>query len=180
MITKTFRMTRDRFHWLTPLILMPILIAQPIVLHWALRRAPRPPPPAIEWLVLATIGSVWLILIVTTMLAPRAVVVTARELVIERFAWPAFRVPLTEVTAVGDGPPASFFRSKVRRVAGNGGWIWSGGLFSADGIGRVRAWLTRLGPTVVVRRKAGLPMLLTVDDAAGFTAAVVSAQRARP
>ena len=103
---------------------------------------------------------------------------TARELLIERVAWPAYRVPLREIAAVADGPEARLFRSAVRRGAGNGGWFWAGGLFNADGVGRVRAWLTRLGPTVVVHRTQGLPMLSTVDDAAGFSAALGRAQKA--
>ena len=65
----------------------------------------------------------------------------------------------------------------MRRLAGVGGWFWSGGLFWAEGLGQVRAWLTRLGPTVVVHRRRGLPMLLSVDDIDGFLDAM-RAQRA--
>jgi hypothetical protein len=53
-----------------------------------------------------------------------------------------------------------------------GGWFWSGGLFRARGIGNVRAWLRRLGPTVVVRRKEGLPLLFGLDDPEGLRAAL--------
>ncbi len=63
-------------------------------------------------------------------------------------------------------------RSGVRRVAGVGGWFWSGGLFHAPQIGNVRAWLTRLGPTVVLRRRHGLPILLGVDDVDGLLEAL--------
>ena len=80
------------------------------------------------------------------------------------------------------GPDARILHGKVRRLAGNGGWFWSGGLFRAEGVGNVRAFLTRLGPTVVLHRKDGLPMLVSADDTDGFLRALkgITARRGWP
>lgn len=167
-MTTTFPMTRDRFHLLTPLILTPILAAQGFFMGWAL----RPAPALVNTLVFATLPLVWAILVVTSLMTPVALEVTKRELVIRRFAWPAVRVPLKDITSVAAGPTSALLGGQVRRLAGNGGWFWSGGLFRAEGIGQVRAWLTRLGPTVMLTRKAGLPVLVSADDTDGFVAAL--------
>ena len=154
---QTFPMTRDRFHLLTPLIVSPLLLA-------ALAGTRRAPPgwlgPAGTLLVGAGLG-------ITGLMAPRAVRLTPEALVIERFCWPAFRVPLSSLERVSRGPDAKL-AGGVLRIAGVGGWFWSGGLFWVKGVGKVRAWLTRLGPTVLLTRKAGLPILLGVDDADGL------------
>ena len=112
-----------------------------------------------------------LVLGVTALMAPRSLTLTDDELVIGRFLWPAFHVPLANVTRVGQGPDSNRVGS-VWRLAGVGGWFWSGGLFWARGTGKVRAWLTRLGPTVLLHRAQGLPILLSVDDLDGFLSAL--------
>lgn len=97
-------------------------------------------------------------------IAPRAVHVTGTKLKVERLFWPDFEVPLREVVGVEAGPPIAVF-GKVRRVAGNGGFMGFSGLFRVGELGLVRLWATRLGvPTVLVRRAHGRPLLLGVDD----------------
>ena len=171
-MTTTFPMTRDRFHLLTPFVLTPVLVAQGFFMGWALRLGPHPAPPVVTGVVMAVLPFIWLLLGITSLMAPTALVLTPHELVIERFAWPAVRVALSDINWVEAGPKVSLWGGGVRRLAGNGGWFWSGGLFRAEGVGQVRAWLTRLGPTVLLTRKAGLPVLVTADDADGFVKAL--------
>lgn len=163
----TFRMTCDRFHFLTPLLLLPVLVAQTVGLGWAAWRTNQ----TVLWVAFASMGLVFAILGASALMAPRAVRLTPAELRVERLLWPAFVVPLDEVTRVAPGPVARLV-GDVRRLAGVGGWFWSGGLFFAKGVGRVRAWMTRLGPTVVVHRREGLPVLLGVDDPEGLLRAL--------
>jgi hypothetical protein len=163
-----FKMTSDGFHTWTPLIVMPLVVG-PLLATGALAKAI--PHPAL-WVGVGASALVVLILVGTTMLTPTAVLLTAEALEVERLAWPSFRVPLAELVSVEEGPRSAILTGEVGRVAGVGGWFWSGGLFRARGIGNVRAWLRRLGPTVVVRRKEGLPLLFGLDDPEGLRAAL--------
>jgi hypothetical protein len=160
---KFFPMTCDRFHFWTPLVIGPLMLI-PIL---GSRHLPVPG----SLISTGVLAFVVLMLGVTTLMAPRGFRVSYGELVLERLAWPSFRVPMSDVVSVERGPEVKR-GSGVRRVAGVGGWFWSGGLFSARGIGNVRAWMTRLGPTVVLRRREGLPILLGVDDVEGLLAAL--------
>lgn len=173
---KTFAMTGDRYHRWTPLVLGPVLLAQSLAAPLMLRKfANAPVPELVYWLLMAAFSLQWLGLLVTTLLTPRALTLTYDALHVDRLAWPAFRVPFRDILSVERGPQSRLFGRSVRRLFGVGGWFWSGGLFWAEGPGRVRAWLTRLGPTIVVHRRSGLPMLLSVDDTDGF----LEAMRAR-
>lgn len=162
---KLFPMTCDRFHFWTPVLVGPLVLI-PV---FATRHLPMPMP--VSLITTAALALVVLVLGVTTLMAPRGFRVSDGELVLERLAWPSFRIPLSDVVSFERGPQVKF-SGGVRRLAGVGGWFWSGGLFSAKGIGKVRAWLTRLGPTVVLRRREGLPILLGVDDVEGLLAAL--------
>lgn len=102
-------------------------------------------------------------LALTLALAPRAVKLSQRGLVVERWCWPDFVLPWSEVTAVEPGPPLRV-GGEVRRIAGNGGLMAFSGLFHVASVGLVRCWATRLGvPTVLVRRARTRPLLLGVD-----------------
>ena len=74
---------------------------------------------------------------------------------------------MSQLLTAERGPDVKISGSVIR-LAGVGGWFWSGGLFRARGIGNVRAWMTQLGPTLLLRRRAGLPILLRVDDVDGL------------
>lgn len=165
-----FAMTSDRFHLWTPIVLLPLL-ALPVIGTWSL--AQRLAQPAL-WVGFGASVVVLIILAVATLMTPTAVVLAADALVVERLAWPSFRVPLSELTSVEAGPRSSVLRGEVGRVAGVGGWFWSGGLFRARGVGQVRAWMRRLGPTVVVRRREGLPLLFGLDDPEGLKRALAA------
>lgn len=180
-MTRTFPMTRDAFHVVIPALLIPILLGQGVFLGWVMAADPHLPA-GLVWLLRSVGPGLWVVLTVTALMAPRALVLTAHELVIERFLWPSFHVPLSALVSAEPGPNARLLHGKVRRLAGNGGWFWSGGLFRAEGVGNVRAWLTRLGPTVVLHRKDGLPLLVSADDTDGFLRALkgITARRGWP
>jgi hypothetical protein len=165
-----FAMTPDRLHFWLPLSLTPPLLALPLITWFVGEKVGHPA----GWIAFGTTLAVALALLVTTLLTPTAVRLTAEGLEVERLAWPAFKVPWSELHAVEAGPRSSFVTGEVWRVAGVGGWTWSGGLFRVRGIGNVRAWLRRLGPTVVVRRAHGLPLLFGPDDPEGLRAALAA------
>jgi hypothetical protein len=168
---KRFSMTSDGFHFWTPVILLPILLAQFVSV---LLFGHKLPGPVAGPVLIATVSLVMILLLVTTLLTPTAVRLGVSALEVERWFWPSFVVPYADLTGVEDGPISRVFASDVGRVAGVGGWFWSGGLFRARGVGLVRAWLRRLGPTVVVRRASGLPMLFGLDDPEGFRTAIAA------
>ena len=168
---KRFSMTSDGFHFWTPVVLIPILLVQFI---GVLRYGPLLPGPVAGPVLIATVGFVIILLLVTTLLTPTAVRLGVSALEVERWFWPSYVVPYAELSGVEDGPISRVFASGVGRVAGVGGWFWSGGLFRARGVGLVRAWLRRLGPTVIVRRTSGLPLLFGLDDPEGFRTAVAA------
>jgi hypothetical protein len=131
------------------------------------------PVPELKFAVLGTLALVGGVLLVTVALAPRAVRVDSRRLVVERLFWPDFEVPLRQVTAVQPGPELTMMRGQVRRVAGNGGLMGFTGLYHVSEVGLVRCWATRLGlATVLVRRGDERPLLLGVDDPAGLLQAL--------
>jgi hypothetical protein len=171
---KRFKMTSDRFHFWVPVALVPILLVQLGGVFWA---TPRLAQPVVGQVVSGVVVVVFLLLVVTTLLTPTAVRLSHDALFVERLLWPAFRVPLSELTGVEVGPVSKVLSGDVGRVAGVGGWFWSGGLFRAKGVGLVRAWLRRLGPTVVVRRAHGLPLLFGNDDPEGLRAALIARLR---
>lgn len=122
--------------------------------------------------VLATLLLVGGALVFTIMLAPNAVRIEGGRLVVERWLWSDFSVPLRQLTSAELGPELKLF-GEVRRVAGNGGLMGFTGLFHVKNVGTVRCWATQLGtPTVLVRRVGARPLLLGVDDARGLLAAL--------
>jgi hypothetical protein len=158
---KSFAMTCDRWHFWTPVVLTPFLLI-PLAL-------PRLMPQPVAGITAGAIALTWAVLVITTLMAPREVMVTFGELELVRLAWPSFRIPLHDVEVVERGPVIARGAGVVR-LMGVGGWFWSGGLFRVRNLGNVRAWMTRLGPTLVLRRKEGLPILLGVDDVPGLLA----------
>jgi hypothetical protein len=103
-------------------------------------------------------------------MAPRAIAVAGGELLVERRAWPALRLPLA---AVASAAPIDRVGGRVIRLFGVGGFFGSYGLFSSDTLGRFRLYATRSGQAVQIRRNdGGLPLVVTPDDVAGTIAAI--------
>jgi hypothetical protein len=123
-------------------------------------------PPAVAALPVVVAVLVVAVVALAVLWAPRAVRLHDDAVIIERLASAEVRLPLAEVTSVEPGPALQPFGGRVWRVAGNGGVMGFTGLFFVRGVGLVRCWATRLGtPTVLLRRSAGRPVLLGVDEA---------------
>ncbi|MBL8909982.1 MAG: hypothetical protein JNM17_04670 [Archangium sp.] len=122
-----------------------------------------------RWFLLGVFALTFGALAFTFLLAPRAVRLSGGRLVVERWLWSDFAVPLRTLTSVEEGPQLKLITGDVRRVAGNGGLMGFTGLFHVRNVGVVRCWATQLErPTVLVRRTEGRPLLLGVDDASAL------------
>ena len=116
---------------------------------------------------------VTIVLAVTVLWAPRAVRLESDALVLERLAWFDLRIPFTDMVSVERGPTLGVFGAGLLRVAGNGGLMGFTGFFWLPRVGLVRLWATQLGTTtVLIRRSAGRPIVLGVDDGAGLERAL--------
>ena len=171
-----FPMTLGGFTKVTTFFsLLIIFVMLPFQFFFLLSHVPVPQLKFVVAGVLALVGGV---LLVAVALAPRAVRVDSRRLVVERLLWTDFEVPLRQLTAVQPGPEITVMSGQVRRVAGNGGLMGFSGLFHVANVGLVRCWATRLGvATVLVRRGDERPLLLGVDDPEGLLQALHRATR---
>ena len=96
--------------------------------------------------------------------APSGLEITETEVrVVRRLGAPTC-IPLASIAAVEDGPRPGL------RLMGVSGFLGSFGLFSARDFGRFQLYATRRGPYVALRRKDGLPVVVTPDDPEHFRA----------
>ena len=158
-----FPMTLDRSNRLLTLVVVGIL-ALVVAVQLVVCRGPAAWIPWLSGaLMLATLGPAWA-------LSPRAVAVQGGELRVERRMWRPFAVPMFEIERVEPAPDVTL--ASAVRLFGVGGFFGIYGLLWIRGVGRVRAFLTRRGPGILVRRRGLLPVLLTPDDAAGASEAL--------
>jgi hypothetical protein len=109
-------------------------------------------------------------------MAPKAadVDVEGAELRVCRRLWKPLRIAFADLERVEPGPATTL--SNAVRLLGVGPFFGTFGLLHVIGFGRVRGYLTRSGPTLLLRRTGdALPVLLTPDDPAAFTAALQAA-----
>ena len=123
---------------------------------------------AVGMLMLPVLGFVVVALAVSWAMAPCALAVEGDELRVERRAWPALRVPLETVTAA---EPVAL-SGRTLRIAGVGGFFGSYGLFTNGQLGRFRLYATRRQDAMIVRRRQGLPIVITPDDIPGAVRAL--------
>ncbi len=126
--------------------------------------------PPVAWIplltavaLLPTLGGCWA-------LAPTALAVDGSTLRIERRAWRALEIPLQEIVALDSGP-ALRMRSTLR-LFGVGGFFGTFGLMWSRPLGRFWAYATRSAPSLVLRRRGSLPVLVTPDDPQALLAAL--------
>lgn len=123
----------------------------------------------------AHVASGWLVVLGVVLalswaMSPRALVVDAGELRIERRAWRPLRIPLA---SVANASPLDRLGRGTFRLFGVGGFFGSYGLFSSSDLGRFRLYATRAGQALIVSRTGGaLPIVLTPDDVAGAIGAI--------
>jgi hypothetical protein len=112
------------------------------------------------------------LLLVAWAMAPCELAIVDGEIRVGRRAWAPLCVPLSALASVeridGLGPGTI-------RVLGVGGFFGSYGLFRNRALGQFRAYVTRRGPAVLIRRLEGRPLLVTPDDVSG---AIVALHRA--
>jgi hypothetical protein len=118
-------------------------------------------------------GGIGIVVVLALLLAwamsPRELVVDESELRVIRRAWPPVRVPLR---AIASASPLDRFGGGAIRLFGVGGFFGSYGLFTSKGLGRFHLYSTRRGQAMIVRRRDGLPLVLTPDDVPGAIRAI--------
>lgn len=110
-------------------------------------------------------------------MAPSAVEIDGGVVRIRRRAWQPLEIPVASIASVETMPRLGL----GLRLFGVGGFFGSYGLFWTRPLGRFRAYVTRKGTNVLLRRRDGaLAVLVTPDDADGFATAlrVATGQRA--
>jgi len=119
---------------------------------------------------LGVFGVLAVVLVLAWAMSPTALVVEDGELRVERRAWRAMRVPLSQVASAS---PLNKLGGRTLRLFGVGGFFGSYGLFSNGELGKFRLYATHGGQAVLVRRTDGeLPLVLTPDDVQGAIAAI--------
>jgi len=126
--------------------------------------------------VLKTIGAAVCIagIVLFAVFAPRGYILGAQDIVISRFAGKIV-LPLSDIAAVEVIPAGSPALRGVIRTLGVGGAFGYYGRFWNRHLGDFRAYITRTGPVVLLRRTSGVPVLISPDDVQAFAAAVEAA-----
>ena len=126
--------------------------------------------PPMTWIPLLTatllvpiMGSCWA-------LAPTALAIDGDALRIERRAWWAIRIPLREIAALESTAGMRAFNTL--RLFGVGGFFGTFGLMWSRPVGRFWAYATRTAPSLLLRLRGSLPVLVTPDDPDAVVAAL--------
>lgn len=150
----------NRLVTLTVVVVCVVVLAVQVVLC-------RPP---LAWIPLLTaallvpiMGSCWA-------LAPTALAIEGDALRIERRAWRPIRIPLRDIAALESAAGMRMFRTV--RLFGVGGFFGTFGLMWSRPVGRFWAYATRTAPSLLLRVRGSLPVLLTPDDPQAVVAAL--------
>lgn len=109
----------------------------------------------------------------TFALAPAAVEVDDDEVRVCRRLWWPLRIARTAIVRVERGPaitPTNTMPAPFQVIAP--GIFGTFGQVSVARFGRVRGYITRTGPSLVLRCRAGLPVLITPDDPGALESAL--------
>jgi hypothetical protein len=129
--------------------------------------------PPFAWIPLLTGALLVPIMASCWALAPTALTIDGRTLRIERRGWRPLEIPLDDIART-DGVPSLRPLGAVR-LFGVGGFFGSFGLMWSRSIGRFRAYATRSAPSLLLRRRGALPVLVTPDDPEAVVAALRAA-----
>ena len=153
----------NRLITLTVLALCAVVLAVQVALC-------RPP---MTWIPLLTgallvpiMGSCWA-------MAPTALSIDGDSLRIERRAWRAIRIPLRDIAALESTAGMRAFNTL--RLFGVGGFFGTFGLMWSRNVGRFWAYATRATPSLLLRVRGALPVLVTPDDPEAVVAALRTA-----
>jgi PH (Pleckstrin Homology) domain-containing protein len=126
--------------------------------------------PPVQWIpvltaivLLPTLGVCWA-------LAPTALAIDGSALRIERRGWRALEIPLHEIAALESAPAVRMLNTV--RIFGVGGFFGTFGLMWSRSLGRFRAYATHSAPSLLLRRRGSLPVLVTPDDPHALLAAL--------
>jgi len=103
--------------------------------------------------------------------APRGYLLCPQGVVISRIA-PDIVIPFADIATVEIIPAGSPALRGVIRTLGVGGAFGYYGRFWNRRLGEFRAYITRTGPVVVLRRTRGEPVLISPDDVHAFAEAL--------
>ncbi len=159
----TFPMTLDTTHRAVTGVISGIFVV-------ALCVVPLSPTPAKGALLVVIAGAALL----SFAFAPLALEVTDTEVRVLRRLAPPVHLALTTIRGVADGPAAGAGPGLGIRVFGNGGFFGTYGLYWKKGLGTYQRYGTKLGDSMMLTRTAGLPIVVTPDDGAGFRTAVLA------
>jgi len=161
-------MTLDSFALATTLAVGAVVV---IVAISVLRGAPGLPAGVTAVVLLSVLAVTWA-------WSPRELVIDDAELLVIRRAGPPLRIPLS---TVAQAVALERIGAGTVRVWGVGGFFGNYGLFRNHTLGRFRAYATRRGPVMVVRRNDGeLPIVLTPDDVDRAVSAIEQSRGERP
>ena len=126
--------------------------------------------PPMTWIPLLTaallvpiMGSCWA-------MAPTSLAIDGDALRIERRAWRAIRIPLRDIAALES--TTGMRALNTLRLFGVGGFFGTFGLMWSRPVGRFWAYATRTAPSILLRVRGSLPVLVTPDDPQAVVAAL--------
>ena len=126
--------------------------------------------PPVQWIPILTAILLLPTLAVCWALAPTGIAVDGSALCIERRGWRALEIPLGEIAALESAPAVRPLGTV--RLFGVGGFFGTFGLMWSRSLGRFRAYATQNAPSLLVRRRGALPLLVTPDDPQALMAAL--------
>jgi hypothetical protein len=135
-----------------------IILAGVVALQFVLCRG------AVAWVPWLTLALLFAVGVPAWALSPTAVELDGGVLRVRRRRWRAFDIPVADVTRVEPGPDVRL--STALRLFGVGGFFGTYGLLWVRGIGKLRGYVTRGVPGVLIHRASALPVLVTPDDPA--------------
>jgi hypothetical protein len=156
----TFRISLDRGQKLLASFVLLICVVAPLIAHLS---GSGPPTIATTVVIAAAVAVAWAY-------SPSQVRVSRDELVISRRAAPPVRLRAADVASTGEGP-----RAATLRLCGSGGFLGSFGLFWTKALGPYWLYGNRsMGPSAILHRHRGLPIVLAVDDLDGLRRALAA------
>jgi len=118
--------------------------------------------PPLAWIPLLTAALLLPLTSSCWAMAPSALAIDGDALRIERRAWRPIRIPLRDIAGLESTAGMRAFNTLP--LFGVGGFFGTFGLMWSRPVGRFWAYATRTSPSLLLRRRGSLPVLVTPDD----------------